>query len=76
MRIKEQIDFLKDEGVYNKMIRSGLLSLKVDLYYEIFNKYNKYRKEGLSKMDCATFTAEDFKVSESTVFNALNFMKA
>lgn len=75
MTVKQQIDFLKEEGVYNRMIKSGLLSLKVDLYYEIFKKYNEYFKQGFPKMDCATFTAEDFKVSESTVFNALNFMK-
>lgn len=75
MKVKEQIDFLKEEGLYNKMLKSGLLSLKVDLYYEIYKKYNEYLKEDLPKMDCATFTAEDFKVSESTVFNALNFMR-
>ena len=75
MKVNQQVEYLKSLGVYNQMLKSGLISLKVDFYYEIFIKYNSYLDEGLNKMECLTFTAEDFKVSESTVFNALNFMR-
>lgn len=73
--MKEQIDFLKNQGVYKRMLASGLISLKIDFYYEINKVYNSYMKDNIPKMDALTFTAVDCKVSESTVYNAIKTMK-
>lgn len=73
--MKEQIDFLKSAGIYKQMLASGLISLKIDFYYEIYETYNIYLQSNISKMDALTFTAMDSKVAEGTVYNAIKAMK-
>lgn len=73
--MKEQIDYLKQQGVYKRMLATGLISLKLDFYYDIYETYNKYLEENISKMDALVFTAMDCKVHEGTVYNAIKTMK-
>ena len=65
--MKEQIDYLKSAGIYKQMLASGLISLKIDFYYDIYETYNTYLQSNISKMDALTFTAMDSKVAEGTV---------
>jgi len=74
--MKEQIDYLKKAGIYKQMLSSGLISLKVDFYYDIFETYNNYLEANLPKMDALTFTAMDCKVAEGTVYNAIKSMRS
>ena len=73
--MKEQIDFLKNAGIYKQMLASGLISLKIDFYYDIYKTYNTYLESNISKMDALTFTAMDSKVAEGTVYNAIKAMR-
>ena len=73
--MKEQIDYLKSAGIYKQMLASGLISLKIDFYYDIYETYNTYLQSNISKMDALTFTAMDSKVAEGTVYNAIKAMK-
>lgn len=73
--MKEQIDYLKEQGVYKRMLASGLISLKLDFYYDVYETYLKYLTEDIPKMDALLFTAMDCKVCEATVYNAIKTMK-
>ncbi len=74
--MKEHIEYLKSEGLYKDMLKSGLISLKIDFYYEMYKTYKEYLSDpNVSKMDAITFTSMDCKVAEGTVYNAIKAMK-
>jgi len=76
MTVLEQINTLKASGIYNKLLRSGVISLKVDFYYEMYKAYQqRLTEKGVSRRDAIFIVSEDFKVCEGTVYNAVKFMK-
>ena len=69
------VESLKEKGIYKELLNKGFISLKIDLYLQMVESYNKYLKECDTKMDAITFTADDFRVSEPTIYNAIKFFK-
>ncbi len=71
----EQIIFLLKEGYYYDMLRSGLISIKIDCDFNIYNTYHKHLRSGCKKMEALGLTADEHKVHECTVYNALKTMR-
>lgn len=74
--ISQQIQYLKDLGVYNDLVNVGVIPIKVNYFFEIFKYYNVRLvvNNGL-KMQSLTDTSEAFKCSESTVKRAIKLMR-
>lgn len=74
--ISQQIQYLKDLGVYNDLVKVGVIPIKVNYFFEIFNYYNVRLvvNNGL-KMQSLTDTSDAFKCSESTVKRAIKIMQ-
>lgn len=74
--ISQQIQYLKELGVYNDLVKVGVIPIKVNYFFEMFNYYNVRLvvNNGL-KMQSLTDTSEAFKCSESTVKRAIKLMK-
>lgn len=74
--ISQQIQYLKDLGVYNDLVKVGVIPIKVNYFFEMFNYYNVRLvvNNGL-KMQSLTDTSMAFKCSESTVKRAIKIMK-
>lgn len=74
--ISQKIQYLKDLGVYNDLVKVGVIPIKVNYFFEMFNYYNVRLvvNNGL-KMQSLTDTSMAFKCSESTVKRAIKIMK-
>jgi len=74
--ISQQIKYLKDLGVYNDLVKVGVIPIKVNYFFEIYNYYNVRLvvNKGLV-MQSLTDTSDAFKCSESTVKRAIKMMK-
>lgn len=74
--ISQQIQYLKDLGVYNDLVKVGVIPIKVNYFFEMFNYYNVRLvvNNGL-KMQSLTDTSDAFKCSESTVKRAIKLMQ-
>ncbi len=74
--ISQQIKYLKDLGVYNDLVKVGVIPIKVNYFFEIYNYYNVRLvvNKGLV-MQSLTDTSMAFKCSESTVKRAIKMMK-
>lgn len=74
--ISQQIQYLKDLGVYNDLVNVGVIPIKVNYFFEMFNYYNVRLvvNNGL-KMQSLTDTSMAFKCSESTVKRAIKLMQ-
>jgi hypothetical protein len=76
MTVKQQIEKLKTDEIYSHLLKSGVISLKVDFYYQMYKDYIlQIEKHGYSRADAIFITSENFKVCEGTVYNAVKFMK-
>lgn len=74
--IGQQIQYLKDLGVYNDLVKVGVIPIKVNYFFEMYNYYNvRLVVNGGLKMQSLTDTSEAFKCSESTVKRAIKLMK-
>jgi len=62
-------------GTLQYLIKKGLLSSKVFTYLEIVSHYNNVLKENNERYTSIIITADKFRISEKTVYNALNFVK-
>lgn len=74
--ISQQIQYLKELGVYNDLVKVGVIPIKVNYFFEMYNYYNVRLvvNNGL-KMQSLTDTSMAFKCSESTVKRAIKLMK-
>ena len=53
----------------------GLVSLSILRHYEIYCRFDYYRKQGHPVRDAAIFTGEDMEVSEGWVFQIIKQQK-
>ena len=74
--ISQQIQYLKDLGVYNDLVKVGVIPIKVNYFFEIYNYYNVRIIVNDGKiMQSLTDTSMAFKCSESTVKRAIKLMQ-
>ena len=69
-------NLLTPEGI-KKQIRLGIIPTSVFRYFEIYSRYDYYRKkEGHKKYMAIGFTSEDYGVHDNTILNAIKNMEA
>ena len=67
--INQDINRLKEE------IRLGIVKPCVLRHYEIYCRYDYYRKQGHNIMDASLFTSIDHGVSDNWVFRIIKMME-
>jgi hypothetical protein len=70
-------DYLKkyeDSEQFLFLLKKGVVSLKILNYKCYYEKFLQFQSRGFGKLDSYSMTAEEYKVSENTVRNAVNFM--
>lgn len=70
----ELIKTVENDSLFLNLLRKGLIPLSVldrKCYYERY----KLERETNNKMQSITNTAEEYKVSERTIYNAIKFME-
>jgi hypothetical protein len=77
--ILEDIKELKETGLYSRLLKSGIIPLKVNYYYEMYNYYTirliVNAKENDTIMRSTMDTSVAFKCSEMTVYRAIKFIE-
>lgn len=77
--ILEDLNTLKETGIYARLVKSGVIPLKVNYYYEMNTLYNTKLILNASMKNCImqsiTDVAVSFNCSENSVRNAIKFMK-
>lgn len=61
-------------GIFDKAIRSGLVSISFKRYYKIYKYYIDKRTKS-SKMCSIVATSEEFNISERSVYLIIDKMK-
>lgn len=75
MRTFEIINQLKASGQLSTLLKAGVISPSVNLWYNIYLEYDlKLKTIRGGKSDALFLTAEKFKVTERTVRNAIKTM--
>lgn len=78
MTRKDQINKLKDSGLYPGLVNSGIIPIKVNFYSEVYDYYsirlivNKDFSDTIIRSK--TETSETFRCSEITVHRAVKYM--
>lgn len=53
----------------------GLIKSSVMLHFEIYSRYDYYRKSDYGVSDSALYTADDYKISERWVYKVIKRME-
>lgn len=76
MKLPEELEKLKANGVYADFVKAGVIPLKINYFLEIYNYYCVRIIVNENKvMQSLTDTSMAFKCSESTVKRAIKLMK-
>ena len=74
------LDSLNSDGKLKRLVQVGVVPIKIMVYYEMYHEFQR-QKEELKKcrgcvVQAVTFTADKFRVSEKTVYKAIQKMQA
>ena len=77
--IVDKIKKLKETGLYPCLVKGGVISLTVNVYFEMYERYQVRLKVNQNLKNCImqsiTDVADEFKYSERTVRKAIDFMR-
>jgi len=77
--IADKIEKLKETGLYPCLVKGGVIPIKVNFYFELYEHYKTRLAVNQSlrnaRMQSLMDTSEDFKCCETTVSKAIRFMK-
>jgi len=77
--IADEVKILKESGKLKQFISAGIVPLKVNYYYDIYSNYLKELDNNRRCNNCIMQsignTAEQFKISESSVCRAIRIMQ-
>ena len=68
------VNRLAEAGDLQRLYRAGLIGSKVLRYRDLYLSYDKELKLGRQSAEAITFTADEFRVSELTVYKAIDLM--
>ncbi len=71
----EQITELTRTGQLTDLFRNGLIGYKTLLYRDIYCRVGVNDALGFSQVQSVTNVADEFGVSERTIYRAIKFMK-
>lgn len=63
---------LKNQGLFDKCISTGIISYTYASWYNIYEFYKNERLTETSKMQCYTNTATHFKLNERTIIRVVS----
>ena len=69
------INELKRQELFSKMIRNGLISVSFEMYHQIYERFLELSVVGGQKADIIFKTANEFNISERSVYVIINKMK-
>lgn len=76
----EQIQNLKDQGLYDGLVKSGIISTSVNYWFEIYNFYKTkltvYSELSNTKTLAYQETEDAFGCSEDTVRRSIKYMES
>lgn len=75
MPLYDLIGQMKDNGMLDALLRSGMMSPKVLLYYELYSKFTFYTERDYKTTDAVRQTALTTNVCERTIYKAISIMK-
>lgn len=73
--ILDEINELEKSGKLKRLIKGGVIPLKVLVYRDIYFEYRKNLEVYNSRMDALVITCDEMKVKENTVYRAKNMME-
>ncbi len=73
--ILDEINELEKSGKLKRLIKGGVIPLKVLVYRDIYFEYRKNLEIYNSSMDALVITCDEMKVKENTVYRAKNMME-
>lgn len=68
--ISQNIERIKKEVQY------GVISQYIFKYFEIYCRYDYYKKAGYNKMDSCLYTGEDYDLSDEWIYKIIKRMEA
>lgn len=80
MTVIEDLNTLEKQGIYDRLVKKGVIPLKVNQYLEMYNYYNKmlvkHKKEKSAKIMATKDTCAEFQCCRMTVDRAIKFIEA
>jgi len=70
----ELIKQLESNSIFLDLLKKGVVPIKVLDYKCIYERWLTFKAEGFSNAESYTYTADEYKLSENTIRNAVNFM--
>jgi len=67
-------NLLRPEGIIEQ-IKLGILPLSVRRHFEIYSKFDYYKKQGHNISKSVFFVSEDFKIAERSVYQIKKTME-
>lgn len=67
----DTLDKLYDSGDLNDLLKSGLISVNVLIWYKIYKSFTFQLDNGVKKTQAITDVSDVFGVSESTVYRII-----
>ena len=71
--ILDEINELEKSGKLKRLIKGGIIPLKVLVYRDIYFEYRKNLEVYNSRMDALVITCDEMKVKENTVYRAKKY---
>jgi hypothetical protein len=69
------INQLKEDNVFDQLIKRGLISVSYENYHYIYSYYLSCLKKSKTKLQAINETSEKFNISERGVYVIINKMK-
>ncbi len=77
--IADELREMDQSGQLKRLLKSGVIPVKVKIYYDIYRRYEIEYSQNLKcknrVMQSVTNTSDAVKVCESTVFKAIKLMQ-
>ena len=67
-------NLLRPEGIIEQ-IKLGILPLSVRRHFEIYSKFDYYKKQGYNISKAIFYVSEDFKIAERSVYQIKKTME-
>lgn len=71
----ELIKSMEELGLFTPLLQKGIISLKI-MSYKVYYERFKQEEQRFGKVQALTNTADEFRVTEKTIRNAVNFMES
>jgi len=68
-------NILNPKGI-REQVKLGILPASIIRHFELYCRYDYYRKQGYKKYISIGFVAEDYRLHDNTILNVIRSMEA